>query len=775
MSSEKSNSLLLRFLFVLLLLATGLLAESPQLANVQSSPTTAQPVRVVLSTRELQGQVLDLLKQNDLVGAENLLQSSLDLAVCDSPHVHDWLSQYQQFLADRDLRRSEVADEHLAKAKEHIEQEKLEEALASVLRAVLASPRPQDIRDEDWLDELVALCAAKADTLIEEGKYGDAALILGEISHIFKGDDFWKERYEQAGLHASIQGAYGKDSDWQQRLRDVDKDDFERALLVIDKNYVTPVDYRKMLLRALKGFRLLLSTKDLDELFSDQPEQSLALARLVNDTDQKIESLEETPHVSAADLRKIYYQILAQNKPGLEIPEPVLVDLFTNQALQSLDDYTQMIWPDQQKWFSRTTTGSFTGIGVQIRINKAKQLEVTTPLAGTPAFRAGLQAGDLIVGVDGKTTKGITVDGAVRRITGKKDTTVVLTIKRPGRTEEFDVPIVRAKIKITSVFGYSRLPDDTWNYILDESEKIAYIRITNFMQNTSAQLDQAIQACREQGARALILDLRFNPGGTLRSAEEVSDRFLPLDKPIVSTRGRRVKSYAANALHSDSCAGWPLIVLACDKSASASEIVAGALQDHKRAAIVGERTFGKGLVQRPFAIRPWFDDSQVSIKVTTAYWYLPEGRNVQRSDEVKTWGVEPDFLIDLTPREIASLFTRWRKADIIHNANGSPADDVSASPQPPADSSDTEEPEEPTAEPEEPTAEPEESTAEPEESVEPTVEPEDPMESIETSPDDDATQEPAPILPDPQLETALLMARLELLLNQNQSATTLQN
>ncbi|MCK4851318.1 MAG: PDZ domain-containing protein, partial [Phycisphaerae bacterium] len=405
------------------------------------------------------------------------------------------------------------------------------------------------------------------------------ALILGEISHIFKDDDFWEQRYEQTELHASIQGAYGKDSNWQQRLRDVKKHDFEKAIVVIDKYYVKDIDYRKMLLGALKGFRLFLTTKHLDELFATQPDQSLALARLINRTDQKIDSLNKEPHITAGDLRRIYYQTISQNHPGLDIPEPILVDLFANQAFQALDDYTEMIWPDQQKWFSRTTTGSFSGIGVSIRINKAKQLEVFTPLVGTPAFKAGLQTSDLIVAVDGKTTKGITIDGAVRRITGKKGTTVILTIRRPGRPEEFDVPIVRDEIKISSVLGYSRLPDNTWNYIIDDREKIAYIRISNFMKNTAGQLDEAIDACRDQGARALILDLRFNHGGTLKASEEVSDRFLPRDKLIVSTHGDRVESSSAKTLRPDSCAGWPLVVLTSDGSASAAEIVAGALQD----------------------------------------------------------------------------------------------------------------------------------------------------------------------------------------------------
>ena len=227
----------------------------------------------------------------------------------------------------------------------------------------------------------------------------------------------------------------------------------------------------------------------------------------------------------------------------------------------------------------------------------------------------------------------------------------------------------------------------------------------------------------------MILDLRFDPGGTLAGAEDVSDRFLPAGQLIVSTSGRRAKNYEARTKRPDSCAGWPVVVLASDRSASAAEIVAGALQDHDRALVVGERTFGKGLVQRPLRLRP-ISNSQVTIKLTTAYWYLPKGRNVQRSDESEDWGVLPDFAVNLTLDEFGSLTARWASAAIIH------PDHVDS---PPSQSQ--------PVEPEEPESDDDDSTTvdEPEAESEPESEPGD--------------------LPDPQLQTALLVARLELLVS----------
>lgn len=264
------------------------------------------------------------------------------------------------------------------------------------------------------------------------------------------------------------------------------------------------------------------------------------------------------------------------------------------------------------------------------------------------------------------------------------------------------------------------------------------------MKNTANQLDEAVNAARNQGARALILDLRYDPGGTLRAAEEVSDRFLPPERIIVSTRGNSVRSYVAKTEYPDTCQAWPVVVLTSDKSASASEIVAGALQDHKRAGIVGERTFGKGYVQRPYRLPGWGGE-QVSIKVTTAYWYLPKGRNVQRSDDVDFWGVEPDFNVTLTPHEYRSLQKRWYNAGLIITPNDSPQDD-DAEPEPADDelSSDKTLPD----------------SASDQETTDQTTETE------ASSDDDDSEAEELPLAPDPQMQTAILIARLELLAKQ---------
>jgi len=730
MRFAKSNSLLTALF--LALVSTLVIGQDLVVVQPPPSPDVAS-VPVVLTGRDLLRQAVDLLEEDDFPQAESLLVGSLGLSCADGEELHTWFGEYQQLLADRRVRRELTAGEPLAEARTKLADREFQDALAEAFLAVRVSPDPQVLRDQDWLRELIDHCALQAEEFSAQGQYTKAAVIYREISEIFPDQPSWDERFEQAGLQAGILGAYDQQSDWKQRLRDADAHDFESAVVLVEKHYVKSVNHRKMLLGALRGLRTFLTIDPLHESFPILADK-LAVVSFLDVLDDQIASAQTAPSVDIADVIRIYWQIMLWNDQGLNLPDAVLVDLLSSRAFAAIDDYTEMIWPEQQEWFSRTTMGRFSGIGVQIRLNAAKQLEVVTPLEGTPALKAGLQASDLIVAVDGRSTEGISINQAVRRITGRKGTKVLLTIRRPGRSDEFNVSIVRDVIRVDSVRGYDRLPGNGWNYIIDQDHKIAYVRISNFTANTSDELDQAIDASSKQGARALILDLRFDPGGTLAGAEDVSDRFLPAGRLIVSTSGRRAKDYEALTERPDSCDGWPVVVLASDRSASAAEIVAGALQDHDRAFVVGERTFGKGLVQRPFRLRP-VSNGQVSIKLTTAYWYLPKGRNVQRSDDSEDWGVLPDLTVDLTLDETKSLTARWSSAAIIHPAGvdsseGS-VDGSSPSSQPP---------------------------------------PLDPDAPDSHDSGDDLTAadetEPEPEdLPDPQLATALLLARLELLID----------
>ena len=262
------------------------------------------------------------------------------------------------------------------------------------------------------------------------------------------------------------------------------------------------------------------------------------------------------------------------------------------------------------------TEGEFGGLGIQIGIRE-NVLTVVSPLAGTPAHRMGLRAGDRILRIDTLDTRGITVDKAVERLRGKPGSKVTLRIGREGVADPLDFTITREIIKIESV-PYAALLNDT----------VGYVKVTQFSRTTASDLEARLEDLRKRGARALVLDLRTNPGGLLGQAVEVSELFLPKGKTVVSTRGR-VRSQNQE-YRSGRAPLWTgkLAVLVNGSSASAAEIVAGAVQDWDRGVLIGSATFGKGSVQTVLPL----DARRNALKLTTAHYYTPAGRNINKPE-----------------------------------------------------------------------------------------------------------------------------------------------
>jgi carboxyl-terminal processing protease len=277
--------------------------------------------------------------------------------------------------------------------------------------------------------------------------------------------------------------------------------------------------------------------------------------------------------------------------------------------LKSLNDpYTRFMRPKDFKEMKEETSGKFGGIGIYITI-RDEQLMVQSPIPDTPAAKAGLKAYDYIVRIDGASTKGITIEEAMNKLRGEPGSKVKVSILRQGVTDPIDFTITRDVIKIQSVVTKKM-----------EDKNLAYIRIRQFGEETASDLEKMLKEYEKQKVKGLILDLRGNPGGLLTAAWKVSDLFLTKGM-IVSTRGRipeSMQEFTADSI--DYLSGTPMVVLVDNGSASASEIVTGALKDNKRATIVGEKTFGKGVVQ---TVRPLSQDTALSF--TTAKYYTPSG------------------------------------------------------------------------------------------------------------------------------------------------------
>ncbi|MBI5375800.1 MAG: S41 family peptidase [Candidatus Schekmanbacteria bacterium] len=287
--------------------------------------------------------------------------------------------------------------------------------------------------------------------------------------------------------------------------------------------------------------------------------------------------------------------------------------------VESLDPHSSFMTPDMFKEMQIETKGQFGGVGIQISIVD-EQLTVIAPLDDTPAAIAGIKELDKIIKIDGKNTRGMTLNDAVMMMRGAKGTEVVLTIMREGFKELKDYHIVRDIIKIKSV------KQKVFN-------SVGYIRISQFQEDTSNELDNALKALEKEHIQGIILDLRNNPGGLLNMASEVAERFLPKKRLIVYTVERDgTKSLKFESKSDPYFPELPMVILVNSGSASASEIVAGALQDWKRGVIMGTRTFGKGSVQ---TVIPLKDGS--ALRLTTALYYTPNGRLIQET------GIEPDI------------------------------------------------------------------------------------------------------------------------------------
>ena len=292
--------------------------------------------------------------------------------------------------------------------------------------------------------------------------------------------------------------------------------------------------------------------------------------------------------------------------------------------LSTLDPHSAYMTPDMYKEMQVETKGEFGGVGIQIGV-KENRLAVIAPIEGTPAYRAGIKSGDFITKVNDETTKDLTLMDAVQKMRGPKGSKVNLTIQRDGTPDPLQFTLVRDTIKIESVKSK----------VLDN---IGYVRLTQFQESTGRDLSKVLKQFKEQKLQSTILDLRNNPGGLLTAAVEVSEQFLPGGKLVVYTKGRESKKDEWMSKGKDQMDDSPMIVLVNEGSASASEIVAGALQDYGRAVIVGTTSFGKGSVQ---TILPLGDGS--GLRLTTAKYYTPKGRSIQST------GITPDIVVKPQP------------------------------------------------------------------------------------------------------------------------------
>lgn len=578
-----------------------------------------------------------------------------------------WLRSYHEVVASRRELKARTLAWNVAQARQALAAGQVRLALNFAAQAAPYAPELAEFAAEPWVGELIARAraAAREDEQAERWSWALNTYFL--LGRILPDDKEIEALRKSAARHARLELAYKDEEALRKRIRGVDLTLLREGLRAVHRLYFEEPDFRAM---ALAGVDALLTVCESGRLgrFLDGLANPALRAHFAGRLRTLRADVERAEGYTYQDVVRLYLDIAALNKESTEIPEGLLIVEFLDGALSVLDDYTSMIWPADAVEFDKAMMGSFEGIGIQLGMDeRTRRLKVITPLESSPALEAGIQPDDLIIRVDGQSTQGWSTDDAVQNIMGPGGTQVVLTIHRPSTGQELDFRLVRRRIELPTVRGVARVPGsaDEWDYMLDRDAGVAYLRLTNFLPKSEHELRQALARARAQGMRGLILDLRSNPGGLLDVVVSIVGAFVERGE-VVATRGRPEPEHHEPVSGPAEYKDLPLVVLVNEFSASASEILAGALQDHHRAVVLGERTFGKGSVQHVRQL----GSGSARLKLTTALYYLPNGRTPHRKPDAERWGVDPDWELKLTPKEMRKVLERERETYIIRNGSG---------------------------------------------------------------------------------------------------------
>lgn len=334
------------------------------------------------------------------------------------------------------------------------------------------------------------------------------------------------------------------------------------------------------------------------------------------------------------------------------------------------DPYSVYVPPSEANEFTKNLTGEYVGIGAQVQLID-RWLTIVSPLEDSPAFKVGLQAEDRVVEIEGTTTQGLSIDKCIEMLMGDPGTKVKILVERKGEKIPFE--ITRERIKTRSIKGFHREDADgnKWMFQIDPARKIAYVRLTQFTPRVSSELEAALRSLgADKGeVKGLVLDMRYNPGGVLQEAISIADLFLK-EGVIVSTRGRNHAEEFARARDRGTLPDFPIAIIQNGGSASAAEVLAGALVENNRAIIVGTRSFGKGSVQ---TVHRLDRGKGAELKLTEQGYYLPSGRSITKKDDSATWGVDPTdgFHVPMSDDELTAMFEVRRKLEILRKNDGS--------------------------------------------------------------------------------------------------------
>ena len=696
-SKLKLSSLL--SLFLLLILAGCAKAQQP----LEPAAGADEKIKQVFS-KIYEGdfhQAAKLINPDDSISQQNSELSQLKEIVSEYQGIEDRrasakVAAYTEKMAELEKIRIEA---------EVNEPNSLSEVFVVILKIHEFADEQQKkaLLEDDFVKQMVQKAKDDAADLEAKGQWLDALIEgYGWLGALYEDNKNYKEAKERLTEKLLIKAAM-QDSpceSYDDRYEGIEPEMFIRAIEVLSLRYVGSIDYTEMAEKAVQRCQLLIevllladangSTLKIEEI----PPFELVLPEDETHLMNRFESIafefnrENIPaflqslNVLKNDIKNtptglgndkfidIFNKVLALNETTTGLPKEILIAQFADASLSSLDPHTTLIWPWQTKDFEKSMTNEFTGVGIEI--SKADGLlRAVSLLPGTPAYYSGLDAGDVIEAVDGESTEQMTIQCAVSKITGPAGTKVKLTVRHENQEETEDIIVTRARIIVPTIRGWQRTEDGNWLYMVDAEQKIGYVRITNFSGSTALDFEMTLRKMEKEGLNGLIVDLRYNAGGYLQSAAEITDMFVEEgliveSKPRFGYRSREVAH--KRGTHPK----YPLVVLLNAGSASASEIVAGALADpaHSRAILVGNRSYGKGTVQTITD----YPGNGAQMKYTMAHYQLPGGDKVKSRYEMeklnrKDWGIAPETEVKLRSDEIKQMIDIQKENDVLFKAD----------------------------------------------------------------------------------------------------------
>jgi carboxyl-terminal processing protease len=612
------------------------------------------------------------------------------------------LETYRQHRLDDIQARSIATVEALDKMVEHRQAGKIIQALTTALEASSQSLDPQALLEDVRVKTLIEQTEAAAVAATAQGRWLEVMGLYRLLNMLFDPASPYRKPYELAEMRIRILARYAPDQVEQMRKRlqehaldeeadyraEPDPESWQVVLEGVElrmltqairnsSRHVSSPHMRQLLHGAVDRLLLLIDIDGLGSTFDalNDPAKVQDFRRFLHDKRREID--EARFGLLHNPTNRLLNDILVYSQEHDLLPRRVLIFELAQGAIGTLDRFSEVVWPYHTKNLERSTKGVFMGVGIQIRLSEDREIKVITPIRNTPAFHNGVSAGDIIATVDGHATAGWSLNRAVHAITGPQGSKVTLGMKRQDVEELVLIELHRARVPIESVLGWKLKPDNDWDFYIDKPNRIGYIRLSQFVPQSADDLDHAVaQMQHDAGLDALILDLRFNPGGLLSQAVQVANRFVPRGRIVSIVNADRVEKGKKDARPDRAYDPMEVVVLINRTSASASEIVAGAVQDHQRAIIVGGRSYGKGSVQDVFPI----DNYRAYLKLTTQYYMLPLNRIIHRKPGDSTWGIDPDLKIDGPEKKVAEALNLRQKADVLYPPKAT-TEDQSKDPQ----------------------------------------------------------------------------------------------